>query len=246
MSASTEIPQGHNRHVFCQPGDEPNQVWMLTFSDPDMRTMIWTESEMARDDAIAAWNLYNPAWSCYLFATVDRSTFEAGGACDGCGSTASMASLKAAGKIACCPERKMLSAAQWRARAVAAETRYTASGYVEIEERQLGQDRWKVLINRNGQRTLWEGYPTQARAEVGKREAQEYLERVASTLPQPEAWVIINADETQYRVMDQGWFQWTDDLANAMFFATRASADQAAAEDPDDVRIVKRPIPKEA
>lgn len=241
----SEVPQGHNRHVFCQPGDEPNQVWMLRFSDPDMRTMLWMNDD-AKEEAIKAWNLYNPAWSCYLFATVDRSTFEEGGACDGCGSTLTMASLKAAGALACCPERKMLSAAQWRARAVAADTRYTASGYVEIEERQLGRERWKVLINRNGMRTLWAGYDTQKQAEVGKKEAEAFLATVARAIPQPEAWVITNADETQFRIMDQGFFQWTGDLAEAMFFSTRASADQAAAEDLDAVFIVKRPIPKEA
>jgi hypothetical protein len=166
-------------------------------------------------------------------------------ACDSCGSTESMASLKAAGKLACCPER-MLSAAQWRARAVAAETRYTASGYVEIEERQLGKNRWMVMINRNGVRTLWESYPSQDKAVIGKRMAEKYLLDVASSLPAPEGWVITDSYQAKFRFMDQGFFQWTSDLSKAMFFATRASADQAAAEDLDAVFIVKRPIPKEA
>lgn len=75
--------------------------------------------------------------------------------------------------------------------------------------------------------------------------ANEVIPLVLANVP-AQGWVIINADETQFRFMEQGFFQWTDDLTKAMFFATRASADQAAAEDPDDVRIVTRPIPKEA
>ncbi|MFA6134685.1 MAG: ead/Ea22-like family protein [Phycisphaerae bacterium] len=47
---------------------------------------------------------------------------EAWAACDGCGSTQSVADLRAAGHVSCCPERKMLTASEWRARATAAET----------------------------------------------------------------------------------------------------------------------------
>ena len=62
---------GHGRHRFCQPGDEPDQIWMLRFSDPSLRTMIWIDED-ARNDAIAAWNKYSPSYNCYLLATVDR------------------------------------------------------------------------------------------------------------------------------------------------------------------------------
>ena len=41
------------------------------------------------------------------------------GCCDGCGSTKTIAELKAGGFISCCPERKMLSAKEWRDRALA-------------------------------------------------------------------------------------------------------------------------------
>lgn len=64
-------PEGHKRHPYCQPGDESDRVWMLTFSDPDLRTMVFTGEE-AETDAVEAWNRYNPAYNCYLFATVDR------------------------------------------------------------------------------------------------------------------------------------------------------------------------------
>ena len=43
------------------------------------------------------------------------------GACEGCGSTRSMDELKKLGAISCCPERKILTASQWRDRAIRAD-----------------------------------------------------------------------------------------------------------------------------
>lgn len=41
--------------------------------------------------------------------------------CAGCGSSRSMAELTAGGHVSCCPERKMLTAKEWAARAEKAE-----------------------------------------------------------------------------------------------------------------------------
>lgn len=46
---------------------------------------------------------------------------------------------------------------------------------VEIEEFQLGELRWRVIIHRATMRTLWERYATQEEAFTGKREAEVYL-----------------------------------------------------------------------
>lgn len=51
--------------------------------------------------------------------------------------------------------------------------RYPAS--VEVEEFTLGELRHRVLINRGGQRTLWERYATHDEAVKGKGEAEAYL-----------------------------------------------------------------------
>lgn len=60
----------HEAHTFCQPMSVPHQVWMLRFCDQDMGDMFW-EGPDAREQAIDAWNRYNVAWNCYLFATHD-------------------------------------------------------------------------------------------------------------------------------------------------------------------------------
>ena len=59
----------HPRHPFCQPGDEPDQAFILRFSDPDMRDQVFL-GEGAEERVWAAWDLYAPAWNVYLFATV--------------------------------------------------------------------------------------------------------------------------------------------------------------------------------
>ena len=51
---------------------------------------------------------------------------------------------------------------------------------VEIEQRQLGDKRWAVIIIRSGApipRTLWDHYATQAEAQQGAEEARAYLEK---------------------------------------------------------------------
>lgn len=59
----------HNRHPWAQPGDEPNRWWILRFSDPDMREMLWNGPD-AETEAREAYAKYCPAWSCYLFCAV--------------------------------------------------------------------------------------------------------------------------------------------------------------------------------
>lgn len=80
------------------------------------------------------------------------------GACDGCGSTQSMADLRAAGHVACCPERKMLTASEWRARALAAEA-----------ERDAKIVSLATSIERMGSDAYANGY--RAGREAGLREA---------------------------------------------------------------------------
>ena len=43
------------------------------------------------------------------------------GCCEGCGSTMSIADLRKMGAVACCPKRKMVSAKEWREKAIASE-----------------------------------------------------------------------------------------------------------------------------
>lgn len=62
----------HDRHPWCQPGDEPNRAWILRFADQDRREMVWTD-EYAEQDARAAWAKHSPTWNCYLFATVSAA-----------------------------------------------------------------------------------------------------------------------------------------------------------------------------
>lgn len=55
------------------------------------------------------------------------------------------------------------------------------AGQVSIEESQLGQMRWAVIITRPGcgdgafSRSLWERYVSQAEAEEGAKAARTYL-----------------------------------------------------------------------
>lgn len=55
------------------------------------------------------------------------------GACEGCGSTKSLDDIRAAGHASCCPERKMLSATEWRDRAERAEAALTPQGAMRYE-----------------------------------------------------------------------------------------------------------------
>lgn len=59
----------HNRHPWCQPGDEDDRIFILRFSDPDMREQLFM-GEGAEDRAHAAYKLYAPSWSVYLLATL--------------------------------------------------------------------------------------------------------------------------------------------------------------------------------
>lgn len=59
----------HQCHPFCQPGDEPDQAFILRFSDPDMREQVFL-GPGAKERAVEAWNLYAPSWNVYLFGTV--------------------------------------------------------------------------------------------------------------------------------------------------------------------------------
>lgn len=68
--ASLEIQ--HKFHALCQPAAMEHQVWMLRFCDQDMGDMVWDGAD-ARQQAVEAWNRYNVAWDCYLFAAVDAS-----------------------------------------------------------------------------------------------------------------------------------------------------------------------------
>jgi len=74
------------------------------------------------------------------------------------------------------------------------------SAMVTIEERQLGDDRYIVLILRPGEpipRTRWGGYATWTEAEAAKRAAEAYLAaspaeqaEIRDRLePEPQAWV---------------------------------------------------------
>ena len=56
----------------------------------------------------------------------------------------------------------------------------TLKAAVEIEESQLGKNRWAVIILRPGAsipRTLWGRYATQAEAQEGAKEARTYLDQ---------------------------------------------------------------------
>lgn len=64
-----ELRQVHDRHMWAQPGDEEDRVFILRFSDPDCRDQVFT-GDGAEDRAIAAWNLYSPNWNVYLFGTM--------------------------------------------------------------------------------------------------------------------------------------------------------------------------------
>ncbi len=80
------------------------------------------------------------------------------GCCAGCGSTMSMEDLRKRKALSCCPERKMLSAKQWRERAVSAEAlvkhwkmRAASARNNTLEEvaRKLEADghRWAAIIS---------------------------------------------------------------------------------------------------
>lgn len=70
--------------------------------------------------------------------------------CEGCGTTKSIAQIKATHPTAlsCCPERKMLTAAQWRARALAAEAeaRTLREALREIEALEID---WRLSTAEN-------------------------------------------------------------------------------------------------
>lgn len=57
---------------------------------------------------------------------------------------------------------------------------------VEIEERQLGANRWAVLILRDDRllrRTLWDSYRTQDEAQEGAMRARAYLVEKGEAAP---------------------------------------------------------------
>lgn len=64
---------------------------------------------------------------------------ERGCACEGCGSTRSLPDLHSAGHVSCCPDRKMISAPEWQARAHAAQARADRlEGALRRQEQMLG------------------------------------------------------------------------------------------------------------
>lgn len=72
----------------------------------------------ANFDFIAA---ANPSTILAYEAALEEAEAREHRVCAGCGTSRSMADLKAGGHVSCCPERKMLTAAEWAARAEKAE-----------------------------------------------------------------------------------------------------------------------------
>ncbi|MFA6043594.1 MAG: hypothetical protein WC718_01300 [Phycisphaerales bacterium] len=66
--------------------------------------------------------------------------------CEGCGSTRTVASLKADGYVSCCPERKMVSAREWRRRALHAEATRAPSDAALVEALEEENKRCRELL----------------------------------------------------------------------------------------------------
>lgn len=81
------------------------------------------DHERDPDDDAAFIALANPATILSLLASLEEAEGREHRVCAGCGSSWSRADLDATGKVSCCPERKMLTAKEWAARAEAAEQR---------------------------------------------------------------------------------------------------------------------------
>lgn len=92
----------------------------------------------------------NPSVILSLLTALEEAEGREHRVCDGCGSSRSIADLKAAGAISCCPERKMLTAKEWAARAEKAEQQVAAQRetlvLVQMSLDALGGDEADVVM----------------------------------------------------------------------------------------------------
>lgn len=79
-------------------------------------------SDSATMEKIRAKQAAKPKHSPLPGATPEPMAAAPEAACDGCGSTQTIEEIRARGNLSCCPERKMLSAAEWQERAEKAES----------------------------------------------------------------------------------------------------------------------------